>query len=213
MKRCASWPSTTALQHGDPDQATHVSVAGRDAGLASLDVSRLKMGKVCHNETPQSVHTPFLAKCDQEKLSCALPEEVIPVSSGWTEPYINWWEEQKLHHPGAAWFAVRLIGDASTPHKFTPMALNNLAFCRLNAATSVLGPLIFCRPLFLYNNGQLSLPTLAVTLQCMGSKQSVDAHTTSAAFSGDAVTHRLRDCATGCGRCVERAHTSVQLKH
>ena len=131
MKRYASWLFTSALQHGDPDQATHLGVASRDAGLASLDVSRAKLGTICHNETLQSVHTPFLAKCDQKKLSCALPETVVPVSSGWTESYFNWWQDHLLHHPDAAWFAVRLIGDASTPHKFTPMALNDLAFCRL----------------------------------------------------------------------------------
>ena len=109
--------------------------------FASLDVSRLILGKVYHNETPQSVHTPFLAKCDQKKLSCALRDTVVPVSCGWPEPYFDWWEDQVVHHPRAAWFAVRLIGDASTPHKFTPMALNDLAFCRLNAASSVLKPL------------------------------------------------------------------------
>ena len=102
MKRCASWPSTSALRHGDPNQATHVSVASRDAGLPSLDVNRPNMGKICHIGTPQSVHTPFLIKCDQKKLSCALPETVVPVSSGWTEPYFNWWEDQVVHHPDAA---------------------------------------------------------------------------------------------------------------
>ena len=143
MKRFAWWPSTSALQHGDPDQATQVSVASRNTGLASLDVSRLILGKICHNETPQSVHTAFLAKCDQKKLSCALPETVVPVSSGWTETYFNWWEDQVVQNSGAAWFAVQLIGDASTPDKFTPMALNDLAFCRSNAATSVLKLPIF----------------------------------------------------------------------
>ena len=142
MKRCVSWPFTSEMQHDQPDQATQVSVASRDAGLLSLDVSRPKMGNIFHNETPQCVHTPFLAKCDQKELSCALPDTVVPVSSGWTEAYFNWWENQLVHHPDAAWFAVRLIGDASTPHKFTPMALNDLAFCRLNAFTSVLKPLV-----------------------------------------------------------------------
>ena len=172
MKRCASWPSATALQHGDPAQATHVGVASRDAGLASLDVSRLTMGKRCHNQTLQSVHTPFLAICDQKLLSCALPETVVPVASGWTEPYFKWWEDQVLEHLEAAWFAVRLIGDASTPHKFTPMALNDLAFCRLLAAKVCQSQCCHEVPLILlfYTNGHLFLPTLAVTLQCMGSK-------------------------------------------
>ena len=138
MKRCASWPSTTALRPGDPTQATHVGVASRHAKLTSLDISRRNIGKLCHIGTLQSVHTPFLAKCDQKELSCALPDTVVPVSSGWTEAYFNWWENQLIHHPDAAWFAVRLIGDASTPHKFTPVALNDLAFCRLVAASSVL---------------------------------------------------------------------------
>ena len=140
MRRCATWPSISDLQHDHRDQATQVSVASLRLGW-SLDITRPRMGNTSHNETPQSVHTPFLAKCDQEELSCALPETVIPVSSGWTETYFNWWEDQVVHHPGAVWF-VRLVGDASTPHKFTPMALNDLAFCRLNAATSVLKLLI-----------------------------------------------------------------------
>ena len=129
------------MQHDDqrdhhPDQATQVSVASLRLGL-SLNVTRRRMGNTSDSETPQSIHTPFLAKCNQKMLSCALPETVVPVSSGWTESYFNWWEDQLLHQSDAAWFAVRLIGDTSTPHKFTPMALNDLAFCRLNAATSV----------------------------------------------------------------------------
>ena len=142
MKRCASWPCTSDLQVGLSDQATQGGATGQAAGT-SLDGSRSKLRKLCHKDTPQSVHTPVLAKCDQKKLSCALPETVVPVSSGWTESYFNWWEDQVVHHPGAAWFAVRLIGDASTPDKFTPMALNDLAFCRLNAATSVLKQPVF----------------------------------------------------------------------
>lgn len=65
----------------------------------------------------------------QPEVVSALPEEMCSVASGWTTHYCSWWHKQAPQNSKHTLFPAQLIGDASTPHLYTPMSLGDLAFC------------------------------------------------------------------------------------
>ena len=84
------------------------------------------------NPVPQHLHTPMLAAAQDGK--AALPEVVVPVTSGWNERYCNRWQQTRkqtaVQGGELGLLDVHLIGDAKTPEASTSMALTDLAHCR-----------------------------------------------------------------------------------
>ena len=87
----------------------------------------------------QNVHQPLLVlgavhQSDSEGL---LSETVLPIACRGTRDYCDWWRDQVLRQDNLGLFNARLVGDASSPELFTPMALVDLAYCRYASCTSV----------------------------------------------------------------------------
>lgn len=52
----------------------------------------------------------------------------MPLEGGRTQHYCDWWRDQLQHDRNL--FNAQLIGDAEDPKSVTPMAYNDLAYCR-----------------------------------------------------------------------------------
>ena len=85
----------------------------------------------------QHEHVPLLAACDQARLCSALKEATVPVLSGWTPAYLRWWQEQVRSQQTPGFFAVMLIGDASSPGLFSSLGLDHLTLSRYVKVTQL----------------------------------------------------------------------------
>ena len=77
----------------------------------------------------QNVHQPRLAvdTKDGQQLDQRFSQKILlRVAGRGTQDYCEWWRTQETF----GLFDVRLIGDASSPQLFTPIAQNDLAYCR-----------------------------------------------------------------------------------
>ncbi len=121
MKRPAPW----ALEQPVESRPTVESVDRSETDITSIEV--MPRSRSESQEAMQNEHVPLLAECTQERLCSALNEATV--ASGWTPAYLRWWQEQ-VREPIPGLFAVRLIGDASSPGLFSSVGLDHLAFCR-----------------------------------------------------------------------------------
>ena len=75
--------------------------------------------------TQQSIHVPLLFDVAGASNQANQVLETYILECGRGEKYHNWWLE---HQCDSCLFNVRLVGDASTPHKHTSMSHVDLAF-------------------------------------------------------------------------------------
>ena len=67
---------------------------------------------------------------DRQDTTGLSTEVMMPIAGRGTKDYGDWWRDQFIGQDDLSVFSVRLLGNASSPQLFTPMAHNDLAYCR-----------------------------------------------------------------------------------
>ena len=87
-------------------------------------------GACIPDSPPLNVRRPLLADKNDQDSDRWSEECVVPIVDGRTKAYSDWWLQQIVGPDNHSLFHVQLVGDASTPQRFTFMAQNDLAYFR-----------------------------------------------------------------------------------
>ncbi len=112
----------------EDDASTNLTAIQGEALSTSPTPSAAGFASTQHPQ--QNVHQAMLIPTSQHTAQTWSDESVVPVAGGRSKDYCEWWREQVVEQSNLSLFNVRLIGDASNPQLFTPMAHNDLAYCR-----------------------------------------------------------------------------------
>lgn len=139
-----------------------------------------------------NVDSDAQAHCEGSLKPTVFPEHSWLVAGRGTKDYHDWWREQVVEQERLGLFTVRLIGDASSPQLFTPMAPTDLAYCRCACYFVPCG----CFMILSIAEQRVSA---SVCSQQVGSQQSCRAASNTITHQPSASSaHQTRCCGTSC---------------
>lgn len=98
----------------------------------------------------QNLHQPLLTSdatsVDQDEgMSKPQSQEVVMRIAGrGSLDYCDWWRDKAVGPDSASLFNVQLVGNASSPQLFTPIAHSDLAYCRYACCSTLLDFSWYC---------------------------------------------------------------------